>query len=144
MFESNKAVVTRFYEAWNARDLDAFEELFAPDAIDHDTQNPFGEIPGPAGARRTAEMYHAAYSDGRFEVHEMIGDGDLIVTRWTGKGTNDGELMGMPPTGKSVAISGITIARIASSKIAETWVCWDTLGMMQQLGAVPTAQATSA
>lgn len=49
----------------------------------------------------------------------------------------------MPPTGKSVEIAGVTVARIANSKIAETWTCWDTLGMMQQLGAIPAPQATS-
>jgi steroid delta-isomerase-like uncharacterized protein len=142
MFENNKAVMMRFYEAWNARDLDTFEEIFAPDAVDHDTQNPFAEMRGPAGAKRTAEMYHAAYPDGRLEVHEQIGEGDLITTRWTGKGTHEGELMGIAPTGKQVAVAGITIARLANSKIAETWTCWDTLGMLQQLGAVPAAQAT--
>jgi steroid delta-isomerase-like uncharacterized protein len=139
MFENNKAVMTRFYEAWNARDLDAFEELFAPDAVDHDAQNPFAETRGPAGAKRTAEMYHTAFPDSRIEVHEQISEGDLIVTRWTGKGKNDGELMGMAPTGKTVAVTGIAIARLASSKIVETWTCWDTLGMLQQLGAVPAA-----
>jgi len=143
MFENNKAVMTRFYEAWNARDLDAFEEIFAPDAVDHDMQNPFAEIRGAEGARRTAEMYHAGYPDSRIEVHELISEGDLVVSRWTGKGTNDGELMGIAPTGRSVTVAGITIARIASSKISETWTCWDALGMMQQLGVAAGAQARS-
>jgi len=143
VLEQGKAVMSRYYEAWNARDLDAFDQLFAPDAIDHDVQNPYAATHGPAGAKRVAEMYHSAFSDSRFEVHEQIGEGELIVTRWTGKGTNDGELMGMPPTGKYATIEGITIARIASSKIAETWTCWDTLGMLQQLGAVPAAQQTA-
>jgi steroid delta-isomerase-like uncharacterized protein len=143
MFEQGKSVMMRYFEAWNARDLDAFDEIFAPDAIAHDAQNPFADTRGPAGAKRTAEMYHSAFSDGHFEVHEQIAEGDLIVTRWTAKGTNDGELMGGPPTGKPVAIEGITIARIASSQIAETWTCWDTLGLMQQLGAVAQAQQSA-
>lgn len=143
MFEQGKSVMNRYFEAWNARDLDAFDEIFASDAIDHDAQNPFADVPGPAGAKRVAEMYFAAFSDGRFEAHEQIAEGDVVVTPWTAKGTNDGELMGMPPTGKSVEIAGVTVARIANSKIAETWTCWDTLGMMQQLGAIPAPQATS-
>jgi steroid delta-isomerase-like uncharacterized protein len=143
MSAQNKAVAKRFYDAWNARDLDAFDEIIAADAVDHDPQNPFSEMRGPAGAKRTAAMYHSAYSDGRFEVHEQIAEGDFVVTRWTGVGTHDGELMGIPPTGRSVAIAGITIDRIADEKIAESWTCFDTLGMLQQLGAVPEAQPTA-
>jgi steroid delta-isomerase-like uncharacterized protein len=140
MSAQNKAVAKRFYDAWNARDLDAFDEIIAPDAVDHDPQNPFREMHGPAGAKRTAGMYHSAFSDSRFEVHEQIAEGDFVVTRWTGIGTHDGDLMGMPPSGKSVEIAGITIDRIADDKIVESWTCFDTLGMMQQLGAVPEAQ----
>jgi steroid delta-isomerase-like uncharacterized protein len=144
MSAQNKAVAMRFFEAFNARDLDAFDEILAPDAVDHDPQNPFREMRGPEGAKRNAQMYHAAFSDGRFEVHEQLAEGDCVVTRWTAKGTNDGELMGMSPTGKSVEIDGIGIDRIADGKVVESWGCWDTLGMMQQLGVVPEAQPAGA
>jgi len=144
MSVQNKAVAKRFFEAWNARDLDAFDEIVAPDAVTHDPQNPFSDIRGPEGAKRLAEMYHAAYSDSRFEVHEQIAEGDLVVTRWTGKGTHDGELMGMPPTGKWVEVDGVAIDRISGGKIVESWNCFDALGMMQQLGAIPEAQPTRA
>ena len=144
MSAQNKAVAMRFFEAFNARDLDAFNEILAPDAVDHDPQNPFREMRGPEGAKRNAQMYHAAFSDGRFEVHEQLAEGDCVVTRWTAKGTNDGELMGMSPTGKSVEIDGIGIDRIADGKVVESWGCWDTLGMMQQLGVVPEAQPAGA
>jgi len=144
MSAQNKAVAMRFFEAFNARDLDAFDEILAPDAVDHDPQNPFREMRGPEGAKRNAQMYHAAFSDGRFEVHEQLAEGDCVVTRWTAKGTNDGELMGMSPTGKSVEIDGIGIDRIADGKVVESWGCWDTLGMMQQLGIVPEAQPAGA
>jgi len=140
MSEHNKAVAKRFYDAWNDRDLGAFDEIIAPDAVDHDAQNPFREMRGPAGVKRTAGMYHSAFSDSRFIVHGQLAEGDCVVTRWSGTGTHDGELMGMPPTGKSVEIAGITIDRIADDKIAESWTCFDTLGMMQQLGAIPEAQ----
>ena len=144
MSVQNKAVAKRFFEAWNARDLDAFDEIVAPDAVTHDPQNPFSDIRGPEGAKRLAEMYHAAYSDSRFEVHEQIAEGDLVVTRWTGKGTHDGELMGMPPTGKWVEVDGVAIDRISGGKIVESWNCFDALGMMQQLGAIPEAQPARA
>ena len=144
MSAQNKAVAMRFFEAWNARDLDAFDEIIASDAVEHDPQNPFRDTRGPEGVKRNAQMYQAAFSDGRFEVHEQIAEGDLVVTRWTAKGTNDGELMGMSPTGKSVKIEGIGIDRIANGKVVESWGCWDTLGMMQQLGVVPEAQPAGA
>jgi steroid delta-isomerase-like uncharacterized protein len=144
MLAQNKAVSKRFLEAWNARDLDAFDQLVAPDAEDHDPQNPFPELRGPEGAKRGAEMYQSAFSDGRFDVEQQCAEGDFVITRWTARGTNDGDLMGMPPTGRSVACAGITIDRIAGGKIAESWTCWDALGMMQQLGAVPEAQPARA
>ena len=77
-------------------------------------------------------------------MHEQIAEGDLVVTRWTGKGTHDGELMGMPPTGKWVEVDGVAIDRISGGKIVESWNCFDALGMMQQLGAIPEAQPTRA
>jgi steroid delta-isomerase-like uncharacterized protein len=144
MSAQNKAVAKRFFEAFNARDLDAFDEILASDAIDHDPQNPFRQMRGPEGAKRNAAMYHAAFSDGCFDVQEQIAEGDCVVTRWTAKGTHDGELMGMPPTGKWVEVDGIGIDRIVDGKVAESWGCWDTLGMMQQLGAVPEAQPAGA
>jgi len=144
MLAQNKALSKRYLDAWNARDLDAFDQIVASDAEDHDPQNPFPELLGPEGARRGAEMYQSAFSDGHFDVERQFAEGDFVITRWTARGTNDGGLMGMPPTGKSVACAGITIDRIAGGKIAETWTCWDTLGMMQQLGAVPEAQPARA
>jgi hypothetical protein len=69
MSEENKAVSKRFFEAWNARDMAAFDEVYAPDAVDHDTQNPFREMGAAESAKRFCEMYATAYSDGRYDVH---------------------------------------------------------------------------
>jgi steroid delta-isomerase-like uncharacterized protein len=137
MSEQNKATAKRFYDAWTNGDLDAYDEILSADYQDHDTQNPFAETPGPDAAKRTAEMYRAAFSDSQFAIEAQFADGDFVVTRWTATGTNDGELMGMPATGKHVTISGITIDRFENGKVAEGWTSWDTLGMMQQLGVVP-------
>jgi steroid delta-isomerase-like uncharacterized protein len=137
MSEQNKATARRFYEAWTSGDLDAFDEIVASDAEDHDTQNPNAATHGPKGARLTAEMYRAAYSDSRFDIDHQFAEGDYVVTRWTAHGTNDGEMMGMAATGKAVSVGGITIDRFEDGKIAERWTNWDTLGMMQQLGVTP-------
>ncbi|WP_194824053.1 ester cyclase [Nocardia sp. XZ_19_231] len=143
MSEQNKATAKRLFDAWNARDLDVFDELMSTDAIDHDPQNPFAEVHGPDGLRRLVQMYLAAFSDQRFLVNEQIAEGDFVTTRWTGTGTNDGEMMGMPATGKSAVVQGITINRFRDGKIVESWASWDTLGMMQQLGVVPSAHSAT-
>ncbi len=139
MSEDNKATARRFYEAWTSGELDAYDEILAPNYQDHDTQNPNAGTQGPEGAKRTAEMYRAAFSDSHFEIEQQFADGDYVVTRWTASGTHDGELMGIPPTGKQVSVSGITIDRFEGGKMVEGWTNWDTIGLMQQLGAVPEA-----
>lgn len=140
MSEQNSAIVRAFFDAWNALDLDAYDGLVAAGAQDHDAQNPFKDERGPEGVKRLTSMYHAGFSDSKITIEQQIADGDYVVSRWTATGTNDGEIMGMPATGKSVELSGITIDRIEDGKIAESWANWDTLGMMQQLGVVPEPQ----
>ncbi|MFD6105474.1 ester cyclase [Nocardia salmonicida] len=143
MSEQNKATSKRIFDAWNARELDVFDELMSADAINHDPQNPFAEVHGPDGLKRLVQMYLSAFSDQRFLVNEQIAEGDFVTTRWTGTGTNDGEMMGMPATGKSAVVQGITINRFRDGKIVESWASWDTLGMMQQLGVVPSAHSAT-
>jgi steroid delta-isomerase-like uncharacterized protein len=75
--------------------------------------------------------------DGHWDVQEMFSTGDRVVTRWIGRGTHRGELMGLEPTGNTIAVEAISVHRIADGKIAEDWTVWDALGLLQQLGAVP-------
>jgi predicted ester cyclase len=79
-------------------------------------------------------MYHGAFSDAHITLDDVIVQGDKVVTRWTGRGTHDGNLMGIPPTGTSVEFTGIRIFRVADGQIVEGWVDWDTFGLMRQLG----------
>ena len=92
---------------------------------------------GPDGFKENVATYRAAYSDARITVDEQIAEGDKVVTRWTGRGTHDGDLMGVAPTGKQVTVSGLTLSRLANGKVIEEYTNWDTFGMMQQLGVVP-------
>jgi steroid delta-isomerase-like uncharacterized protein len=144
MSEQDKATARRFFEAWNSGELDVFDELIAADAVDHDSQNPFTSEHGPGAPKKVASMYRAAFPDTHFTVEQQFADGDYVVTRWTATGTQDGELMGMPATGKAIEISGIAIDRFRDGKIVESWGNWDTLGMMQQLGAIPSPDAAHA
>jgi len=85
-------------------------------------------------------MYRNSFPDIRFTVDEQIAEGDKVVTRWTAHGTNTGELLGMPATGKSSTVTGIVVDRIVNGKIAESWPIFDQFGMMQQLGIIPTPE----
>jgi predicted ester cyclase len=87
-------------------------------------------------------MYLSAFPDGAITVDDQIAEGDTVATRWTGRGTHQGELMGIPPTGKQVTVAGLSYTKFKSGKMVESWANWDTLGMLQQIGAVP-ATATA-
>jgi predicted ester cyclase len=79
--------------------------------------------------------------EGYWDVQEMVSVGDRVITRWIGRGKHVQEINGIPPTGNTVALDAISIHRVADGKITEDWTVWDTLGMLQQIGAVPAASA---
>ena len=127
-------LVNRFTdESWNGGNLDLLDELFAADYVGHDAPRP-DPVRGPEGMRDFLRMYHHAFSNAHITLDDVIIRDDKVVTRWTGRGTHDGDLMGMAPTGKAVEFVGIRIFRVAEGKIAEGWVVWDTFGLMRQLG----------
>ena len=82
-------------------------------------------------------MEFAAFPDLHSTVEYLIAEGDMVVSRFTMRGTHQGEFIGIPPTGKQVKVTGMVIHRFADGKIVEYWVKWDVLGMMQQLGVIP-------
>jgi steroid delta-isomerase-like uncharacterized protein len=137
MSESNKAVVRRLIEeVWNKGHLQVADELIAPNSSHHDPSTPdVGR--GPEGEKKRATHYRNAFHDLHMTVEDLFADGETVTARWTCRGNHKGELAGIAPTGKQVAITGITIVRFANGKITEGWVNWDALGLMQQLGAVP-------
>lgn len=83
-------------------------------------------------------MFRTAFPDLYGTIEDLIAEGDKVVTRITYRGTHQGEFMGIPPTGRPVTMTFTGINRIAGGKIAEGWVNFDALGMMQQLGVIPT------
>ena len=137
MSEENKALVRRFIEdLFNTGNLAVADEIIAQDSVNHDPN--LGELPrGPEGTKQVVNLYRSAFPDTNLTVEEQLAEGEKVVTRWTGRGTHQGELMGVPPSGNRVEISGITINRISGGKIAESWSNYDALGMMQQIGAIP-------
>ena len=122
-------------DPWRGK-LDEVLELLADDYAGYVAGSP-APLRGRDGFRNFVTTYLTGFPDGAITVDEQIAEGDRVATRWTGRGTNTGELMGMPATGKQVTIEGISIERIVDDKVREAWVTWDTLSMLQQLGAVP-------
>jgi steroid delta-isomerase-like uncharacterized protein len=138
MSAEDEAVVRRYYEQMNNdRNNDLAPELFTADHVLHDPQVPSES--GPDGVAASISVYQDGL-EGHWNIEEILSAGDRVVVRWTGSGTHVAELNGIPPTGKSIRVDAISIHRLADGKIAETWQVWDTLGLLQQIGVVPTMQ----
>ena len=131
-----KAAQRRFVEEFQTKnDVSVAEEMLADDFVDH---TPFGPIPGTKeGVIQLFAMLRQAFPDLRAEIHDLLADGDRVVTRKTFHGTHQGEFLGIPPTNKSAAWDIIDIVTYRDGKIAEHWNVVDALSLMQQLGAVP-------
>jgi steroid delta-isomerase-like uncharacterized protein len=128
-----------FEEVFNAQNLDVSDEITAQDSVNHDPT--LTDLPsGPEGDKQVVNLYHGAFPDAQIAIEDQIAEGDRVVTRWTGRGTHQGEFMGAPPSDNRVEIAGMTINRVSEGKIAETWTIYDALGMMQQIGAMPSPE----
>ncbi len=141
--DDNKALVRRFYEdAWNKHNPAVVDEIYAANYVDRSP-----DIPGIPhtrdGLKQFMGMYLRAFPDANITIEDQLVEGDRVVTRWTGHGTQTGQLMEMPPSGKTVAVPGVQIDRLSGGKIVEGWVLFDQLGMLQQLGAIPAPGQTA-
>ena len=137
MSEENKAIVRQQEEElFTQGNLDAADEVYAPDYVSHDPSNS-EEVRGLEAAKRAASDYRQAFPDLRVTVEDLIAEGDRVAARLRFRGTHLGELDGIAPTGRRVDCTGIVISRIEEGKIAEDWANFDDLGMMRQLGLIP-------
>ena len=133
---SNADTMRQFYDRLNAGDVDGFAALIADDMIEHEKIEGLPQT--KEGVIQFFEMFRAAFSDLRMEAEDIIESGDKAWARIRVTGTNDGEFMGMPATGKSVDLQAVDIVRFnAEGTAAEHWGVTDTMTMMQQLGVVP-------
>src|SRR3954471_3486262 len=136
--EENTAIVLRHWEEVVSKgNLEVIDEIFAPDFVVHETDQ---DIRGPEGVRQFIFMLRAAFPDLYVTVEDVIAQEDKVVQRWTGRGTHQGELMGIPPTGNQISVAGITISRFEGDKVAEEWEVYDMMGMLQQLDAIPSPE----
>jgi steroid delta-isomerase-like uncharacterized protein len=134
--EQNKSLVRHFNEAFNASDLDKAVDVFAANAVIHNSGA--ADALNVEGFKQFGGVFRTAFPDGELTVEEMIVEGDKVVSRVTYRGTHTGDLMGIPPTGRPVTVSAMIIDQFADGKIVESWRLFDQMSMMQQLGLIPT------
>jgi steroid delta-isomerase-like uncharacterized protein len=136
--EENKSVYQRYIQTvFNEGRLDQLNELLTPNYVYRDA--PPGTPPGPEAIRQVVSMFRAAFPDLQITIEDQIAEGDKVCSRAITRGTHRGTIFGIPPTGKTVLMRGMTIVRIVEGRIAESWVSNDVMGLMNQLrgGASP-------
>jgi steroid delta-isomerase-like uncharacterized protein len=142
MSEENKATFRRYVEeVGNQGNLDLADEIFDR----YRAHQPDGSVleRGPEDVKRFMGEFRNAFPDFHITIEDQISEGDKVVTRWTMRGTHEGEFRGIAPTGKQITVTGIGIFRFSDGKVVESWDNFDQLGMMQQLGAIPSPEGTA-
>ena len=135
----NKTIAQRFNEdVWGRGDQAALEELLDLDFVDHDALP--GQPPGREGHQQILAAFRSAFPDLNVTTEDIVAEGHKVVSRWTARGTHQGALLAIAPTGNGVTIKGIDVLRVAEGRIVERWSQINSLEMMQQLGAVPTPE----
>lgn len=136
----NMALVRRCWEAvFSDHNLAALEDFVAPSYTWH---GPGQDVSGrDAFTKQVVLGFLGAFPDLQITFEDQIVEGDKVASRWTTRGTHQGDLQGIPPTGKQFTMMGLVISRLADGKIAEEWETFDMLGMMQQLGVIPAPEA---
>ena len=132
--ETNKAIARRLVAAINTDNEAAFLEVLTPAVLDHYSLP--GLPPGREGWNMNRKILRTAFPDAHWHEEDLFAEGDRVVGRYTLRGTHLGEFLGIPPTGKAIAVSNIHILRIADGQIVEHWGHGDDMGMMRQLGAM--------
>jgi steroid delta-isomerase-like uncharacterized protein len=136
--EGNKALADRFHmDVFQEENLNVADEILSPDFVWHGALGPGEDQRGPEGTKEVASAVIGAFPDRRITHEDIIAEGDKVLIRWSLSGTHQGELMGIPATGRRVTVTGFDLFRIEGGKIVEMWQEADQMGMMQQLGVVP-------
>jgi steroid delta-isomerase-like uncharacterized protein len=135
--EGNKALVRRYIDLLNRNDL-PIEEVIAPLASDIVFHRPgMPDVTGLMDMRQVVEMLRSAYTDMHSTIEDLVAEADKVACRYSGRGTHQGNLMGVAATGKAITVTGIAIYRITNGQIQEEWAYSDVLGLTQQLGLGP-------
>jgi len=123
-----------FQEVWNEGRIQTVYDLLAPDAVAKGQRGATAEIRGPEEFAKFVREMRGAFPDIKVNVEDVFGAGDKVVLRWSGVMTHTGDAPGLPASGQTVRVGGITIAQIVDGRIVEGWDSWDQLGMLEQIG----------
>jgi steroid delta-isomerase-like uncharacterized protein len=139
--EANKALVHRWVEAWNNdTNTEVMDQIFARDWIDG---NPLPGAPsgGLEGVEHFVKLFRHALPDARLSVEQIVADDEKVAFWWRASGTHQGEVFGIPPTGKHISFTGMTMHRVANGRFAESWAELDLMGLIQQLRTPEPSEA---
>ena len=140
--EENKVLSRRIFdEAASQGNFTVIDEAIAPTFVYRTSALP--DFHGPAGFKEFYTEHRRAFPDIHYTVEEVVAEGEKVVVRWTATGTHQGDMMGIPPTGKAVKAPGITIFSFANGHIVDGTTVWDALALLQQIGVVPAPGQTS-
>jgi predicted ester cyclase len=133
---TNKQLVLRALEALNVGDLEAVEEFYHPDYVNHEARA--GGPHGPEAARKTTAFLHSTFADYRLEPLDVVAENDLVAIRLQARGRQVGEIDGFPPSGRRFSMQHMHLFRVTDGKISEHWACRDDLGAARQMGLIPS------
>ena len=138
--EDNKAIVRRMTEVfYNQGAIERADQFFAATYVHHDPASP--QVRDRAGLQEAVRTFRAGWPDLHITTDELVAEGDKVLKRWTYHATHTGNLSGLPPTGKRITMSGLELFRLADGQIVESWLGYDNLSLMKQLGVAPQTQA---
>jgi predicted ester cyclase len=142
MSEENKEKVRRFLEeGFGQGKTELVDEMLHSDFVCYDPNSETGEIRGTQTIKGEIEYFHSAVPDLTFTVEDQVAEGDKVVSRYTARGTHEGEFFGVAGSGNRIEMTGIQIDRFdESGKMIEEWPEYDLLGAMRQMGAIPAPQ----
>jgi steroid delta-isomerase-like uncharacterized protein len=143
MSDVNKALVRRWFdEVWNQGREETIDELLAADGVAHGLGDTDVDIHGPAGFRPFFRNLRCSFPDLRITIEDSMAEGERVTARVRLEGTHRGAGLGVPPTGRRIAVNGIVLVRIVGGQIVEGWNSWDQLGLLRQIGALPSPEGS--
>lgn len=139
--EQNKALARQAISIWSTGDVDAADEVYGPDYVNHQHHDPNDprDLRGVEAMKQFVREFREGLPDFHDSIDLQLAEGDMVATRFTSTGTHRGTFLGVEPTNRELTWTGITIDRIADGRIVESWANWDMMGMMQQLEALSRA-----
>lgn len=136
----NKALVRRWFdEVWNKGQEASIDKLFPPNGVAYGLGDTDTAVRGPEGIKPFVRNLRGALPDLRISIEDIVAEGEKVMVRLTLEGTHSGNTLGVPATGRRVRIAGMVLVRVSGDQLIEGWNSWDQLGLLRQIGALPTA-----